>query len=279
MRVGWRLGQIGTRGRGTEPITPPPQPQRSPDSQWFWDHYDNAAGQILEAFGGEELTLTGKAVADIGCGDGFMDLGVLHKARPGKLVGYDLNKTNLEHLRRRAAEEGVDAADTDNLYFERSAMTAIPADSGVFDYVFSWSAFEHVSRPIDLLKEIRRVLASDGAFFLQLWPFYHSAKGSHLWDWFPEDHHHLQQAECDVVEAMAGRLDVRPPDWTKMMRWEFEHLNRITVDELQRSILAAGFVTRRIELLTGATRLTPELGRYSWLDLAISGIKLIATPA
>jgi hypothetical protein len=62
-----------------------------------------------------------------------------------------------------------------------------------------------------------------------------------------------------------------------MMAREFQHLNRITVDELQRSMLAAGFVVRRLELLTSPSQLTPELERYSWLDLGISGIKLIAT--
>jgi ubiquinone/menaquinone biosynthesis C-methylase UbiE len=254
-----------------------PTAARTPESQWFWEHYDEAASQILEAFQSEGLSLAGKVVADVGCGDGFMDLGVLHKAQPGRLVGYDLNLTDTEYLRRRAGEESVDVADLSGLAFERSTATSIPAADGAFDFVFSWSAFEHIARPIEVLTEIRRILSSDGAFFLQLWPFYFSPRGSHLWEWFPEDHHHLQRAECDIV-AELGVSDVKPPDWTSMMSREFQHLNRITVDELQRSMLAAGFVVRRVELLTGATRLTPELGRYSWLDLAVGGIKLIATP-
>ncbi|HSZ13186.1 MAG TPA: class I SAM-dependent methyltransferase [Solirubrobacteraceae bacterium] len=252
-------------------------PERGPESQWFWQHYDEAASQILEAFQSEGLSLNGKVVADVGCGDGFMDLGVLHKARPRRLVGFDVNLTNREHLQRRAREEGVDAADLGGLDFEQSTTTRIPVEDGAFDFAFSWSAFEHISRPIEVLTEIKRILSPAGAFFLQLWPFYHSSKGSHLWEWFPEDYHHLQRAECDIVQELEVS-DVKPADWTSMMSREFQHLNRITVDELQRSMLAAGFVVRRVELLTGATRLTPELGRYSWLDLGIGGIKLIATP-
>jgi ubiquinone/menaquinone biosynthesis C-methylase UbiE len=231
----------------------------------------------LEAFQSEGLSLADKAVADIGCGDGFMDLGVLHKARPRELVGYDLNLTDTDYLHRRAGEEGVDVGALESLNFERSTSTHIPAKDGAFDFAFSWSAFEHIARPIEVLSEIRRVLSPEGAFFLQLWPFYTSSKGSHLWEWFPEDHHHLQRAESDIVNELDAS-DVKPPDWTSMMSREFQHLNRVTVDELQRSMLAAGFVVRRVELLTGATRLTPELARYSWLDLAIGGIKLIATP-
>jgi hypothetical protein len=128
-----------------------------------------------------------------------------------------------------------------------------------------------------VLREIRRILAPGGAFFLQLWPFYFSAKGSHLWEWFPEDHHHLQRAESEIVEELLAS-DLKPRDWTEMMGREFQHLNRITVDELQRSMLAAGLVTKRLELLASPTALTPELARYSWLDLGVSGIKLIATP-
>jgi ubiquinone/menaquinone biosynthesis C-methylase UbiE len=258
-------------------VPSPSDPPRSPESQWFWDHYEEAASQIVDIFAAEEISLTDRMVADVGCGDGIMDLGVLHKARPRALVGFDLNLTNLEHLRRQACREGVNDSDCAGLRFEQSEVGRLPAKDGEFDFVFSWSAFEHISQPIEVLREIRRILSPDGAFFLQLWPFYFSAKGSHLWEWFPEDHHHLQRAESEITKELEGS-DVKPADWTQMMSREFQHLNRITVDELQRSMLAAGFDVRRVELMTSPVRLTPELGRYSWLDLGIGGIKLIATP-
>lgn len=266
-----------TRPDQGQAIAPPSAPPRGPESHWFWDHYRKAADETLEAFQSEAISLTGKVVADVGCGDGFTDLGLLHKARPSKLVGYDVNMTDTEYLLRRAGEEGIAVEDLGDLEFKRSMPAQIPAEDETFDYVFSWSAFEHVEQPIEVLTEIRRILSPRGAFFLQLWPFYFSSKGSHLWEWFPEDHHHLQRAECDVVKDLEAS-DAKPADWTNMMSREFQRLNRITVDELQRSMLAAGFIVRRVELLTGAARLTPELRRYSWLDLAVEGIKLIASP-
>jgi ubiquinone/menaquinone biosynthesis C-methylase UbiE len=265
--------------RGVRREEPPPLvlDRSGPESQWFWQHYDEAANQIVEAFESEGRSLSGKAVADVGCGDGFMDLGVFHKSRPERLIGFDLNLTSTEYLLRRAREEGVDVSDIDGLGFEQSKATRIPAEDGSFDFAFSWSAFEHISKPSDVLGDIRRILSPEGAFFLQLWPFYLSAKGSHLWEWFPEDHHHVQRPECEVVEELEAS-DLKSRDWTGVMSREFQRLNRITVDELQRAVLAAGFVVKRVEFLTGATRLTPELARYSWLDLGIGGIKLIATP-
>jgi ubiquinone/menaquinone biosynthesis C-methylase UbiE len=271
--------RVRARANGPQPERQPhdaPAIQRSPESQWFWDHYELAASQILEAFTAAGADLAGKTVADVGCGDGMMDLGVLHKARPRRLVGFDLNKTDGDYLARRTREEGVNDSDWDGLSFEQSGPERLPAEDGAFEFAFSWSAFEHVSNPIAMLQEIRRILAPGGAFFLQLWPFYASAKGSHLWEWFPEDHHHLQHAESEIVQGLLA-TDSQPRERTEMMAREFQHLNRLTVDELQRSMLAAGLVVRRLELLASPTPLTPELARYSWTDLGVSGIKLIAT--
>jgi ubiquinone/menaquinone biosynthesis C-methylase UbiE len=255
----------------------PIQPTRTPESQWFWDHYDMAANQVVEAFAAVGLALADSTIADVGCGDGIMDLGLVDKTRPRRLTGFDLNLTSTDYLYRRAREEKIDDSPREELSFERSEIGRLPAQDGAFDLAFSWSAFEHISQPIEVLQEIRRILSPNGAFFLQLWPFYFSAKGSHLWDWFPEDHHHLSRPESEIVEELVAS-DLKPEDWTQIMAREFRHLNRITVEELQRSMLAAGFVVRRLELLASPTPLTPELARYSWLDLGVSGIKLVATP-
>jgi ubiquinone/menaquinone biosynthesis C-methylase UbiE len=253
-------------------------PQRTPQSQWFWEHYEFAAGQIVEAFAALGLSLADRTVADVGCGDGIMDLGLFDKVRPSKLVGFDLNQTNTDILYERAGEEGIDAMPRAGLSFERSEVNRLPVGDGAFDFAFSWSAFEHISQPIEVLREVRRMIAPNGAFFLQLWPFYFSAKGSHLSDWYPEDFHHLKRAESEIVEELLIS-DLKPQEWTQFMAHEFRHLNRIRVDELQRATLAAGFVVRRLELLASPTLLTPDLARYSWLDLGVSGIKLIATPS
>ena len=72
--------------------------------------------------------------------------------------------------------------------------------------------------------------------------------------------------------------DRHPRAFTSYMSDEFERLNRITLTELQRVVLAAGFDVRKVELLTSSFHLTPELARYSWADLGIGGIKLLALP-
>jgi SAM-dependent methyltransferase len=251
--------------------------RRTPDSQWFWDHYEFAAGEIASFVEAGGVTLQGREVADIGCGDGIMALGLCHRTHPRRLVGFDVVPTGPEQLLARARAEGAADELPAGLEFRTSGPTSTPAGDDEFDFVYSWSAFEHIAEPVGVLREARRILRPTGHFFLQLWPFYHSAKGSHLWDWFPDDFHHLEQDPSAVVAEMS-RSDRHPSEFTTYMAREYELLNRVTVDELQRAVLAAGFEVRKLELLTSPIHLTPRLARYSWSDLAIGGVKLLALP-
>ena len=248
----------------------------TPDSRWFWDHYDVAAGEIATLCEVSRIELAGRDIADVGCGDGLMALGLCRRVRPRRLVAFDIVPTNTEILVARCRSEGLPDHLPSELEFRTSTPTAVPAPDHEFDFVYSWSAFEHIAQPISVLREIRRILRPTGHFFLQLWPFYRSAKGSHLWDWF-EDFHQLVDNEGEIVARLQAS-DRHSKDWTAYMTREFAHLNRITLDELQRAVLMAGFDVRRLELLTSTVALTPQLARYSWSDLAVGGVKLIASP-
>src|SRR4051812_19952987 len=198
------------------------------ERQWFFDHYTDAADQIIDFLGGDAITLAGRSVADIGAGDGIIDLGLVHRGRPKRLVGFDVVPTNDEDLLRRGRLHGVAESLPQGLEFRTSEETRLPAEDGEFDVAVTWSAFEHVRDPIGVLREIRRVLNPAGFFFLQLWPFYHSEHGSHLWEWFPGGFHHLVD-ESESVEATVRERSSNP-EWAEYMLREFRELNRITLD-------------------------------------------------
>jgi 2-polyprenyl-3-methyl-5-hydroxy-6-metoxy-1,4-benzoquinol methylase len=61
-------------------------------SRWFWDHYVDAAGEVISFLEADAISLAGKRVGDVGCGDGIIDLGVAHRARPTLLVGFDIKR-------------------------------------------------------------------------------------------------------------------------------------------------------------------------------------------
>jgi ubiquinone/menaquinone biosynthesis C-methylase UbiE len=271
---------VNLRRRSREAPPPPAQEPapRSPASQWFWDHYNWAAGQIVDFVDGTGVHLAGKEIADIGCGDGILALGFTRLAKPARLVGYDVNEVDLDNLAARCVEEGVDPALPPGLEFHVSQQKGLPAADASFDVVTTWSAFEHIGDPYALLREIRRILRPDGALFLQLWPFYYSERGSHLWEWFPDGFHHLLEHHTETVDKL-DRSELKDRAWTEMMAREFVHLNRLTLDELQRCILAAGLAVTKLELISHAVAIPRELARHPLSDLGISGVKLLATPS
>jgi SAM-dependent methyltransferase len=267
-------------------MTPDPPPARGGDAiptehdplRWFAEHFDGAAQQVIDFLAGDGVELAGKTVADIGSGDGIIDYGVFTKGRPAKLVGYDVRPTDVDALRRTLVANGLDGElpSVDVFSFAQSGVDHVPAPDDFFDVAFSWSVFEHVDQPIRMLREVRRILKPDGWFFLQLWPFFGSQHGGHLWQNVEQPYAHLTRSPFELNDFLRGKGATDP---SRPADDEFRSLNRITVDGLQRAMLAAGLRISKVELVSETMHIPPELSHLPLTDLAISGIKLLAVPA
>jgi SAM-dependent methyltransferase len=244
--------------------------------EWFRDHFDDAAKQILEFLDAPDGGLADRMVADVGCGDGVIDLGLALKGRPRQLIGYDVRPTDVDALRRVAAAAGAADDLPAALSFATSSIDQLPSEDDAFDVVVTWSMFEHVHYPLRMLSEISRVLKPDGVLFLQLWPFFYSEHGGHLWPHYDEEFPHLRRTDEEIREHLRGRpgTDAARRDAVE----EFEGLNRITVDQLQNAILAAGMTVTKLELLTNAVHIPRDLGHISLSLLGVGGVKLLAVP-
>ena len=246
---------------------------------WFEEHYEQAAGQVIDFLAEDGRSLAGQQVADVGCGDGIIDLGLLQRAQPARVVGFDLEPVDRARLAAEARAAGVvETALPAELEFRTNTMDGLPAPDASFDTVVSWSTFEHVRWPVGVLSEIRRILRPDGLLFLQIWPLYYSMHGSHLWPWYPDGYAQLKHRTEELAARITQAEQGRTADVAFIIE-EFENLNRITVDELQRCILAAGLHITKFELMTGSTHVTRALARHPLTDLGISGIKLLAVPS
>jgi SAM-dependent methyltransferase len=255
----------------------PQIPTEHDPSEWFVEHFDHAAQEIIDFITSDGIRLEGALIADIGSGDGIMDFGVATKARPAKLVGYDIRPTDLDALRRaaKAAGLGEEFPDSEHLGFLESKVDLIPAEQESFDVALSWSTFEHVDRPVQMLKEVRRILKPEGVFFLQLWPFFGSQHGGHLWLSVEEPFAHLNRSPFRLEPELKGK---RGTDPSRSADDEFRSLNRITLNDLQRALLAARLRISKVELMAETVHVPPELSSYPLADLAISGVKLLASP-
>lgn len=244
-------------------------------ARWFAEHYEDAADEILAFLGGDGISLEGRRVADIGCGDGIIDLGLAVKGSPAELVGYDLMDVDTDGLARAAHAAGAVDELPACLRFERSGPVTIPAPDEHFDIIVTWSVFEHVDDPVGLLAEIRRVIKPDGHFFLQLWPFYDSEHGGHLWHHYEGPFpHHLRRDESIIGEVQGDRAT----DPRRSADDEYRSLNRISLDDLQRALLRNRLAVGKLKLLTQAVHVPPQLAHRSLTELGVGGIELLASP-
>lgn len=260
-------GRVPAPGRDAEHAVDP----------WFRDHFFQAADEVLEFLTAGGWTLEDKRVADIGSGDGIIDLALALRGRPRALVGYDVNLTSAEYLLQQAALHAGVRELPAALSFRQSDPERIEAPDAAYDVLVTWSVFEHARDPAGLLGEMRRIMRPDGVLFLQLWPFYHSHRGSHLWDWFPEPFHHLRQS-AEEIEAAMRASDRHPQDWAEYMLSEFRTLNRVTLDELGEALRGAGFSVRALEVIGQRSRVPAGLDAFPLSTLGVTGVKLLAVP-
>lgn len=246
-------------------------------SAWFAEHYNDAADQVIEFLAGDGLSMKGKDVADVGCGDGIIDLGVVQKAKPQSMVGFDILPTDTAWLLNRAREEEVAKTLPKTLEFRTCDTHTLPADDNSFDFVFTWSAFEHVEDPVAVFREIRRILRPDGVLMLQIWPLYHSEHGAHLWQCIPDSFVHLLRSAAEI-EADVRATTKHPPEEIEEFLEVFATLNKVTIDDLQRAMLVASLRVAKLEIQAETVHLPPELARRSLSQIGISGVKMLAVP-
>ena len=243
--------------------------------RWFTEHFDEAAGEILEFLGGDGISLEGCRIADVGCGDGIIDLGLALKGQPREMVGFDLMEVDAEALLRSAQAAGVADTLPPGLRFERSEAISLPAPDAHFDIAVTWSVFEHVDDPMGLLADVRRVLKPDGWFFLQLWPFFDSEHGGHLWPHYDGAYPHHLHRDDEILQDVEGQ---RATDPRRPAEDEYLSLNRITLDDLHRALLANRFVVVKLKLLAEAVHIPPQLRHRPLAELGVGGVELLAKP-
>ena len=263
------------------------------EADWVQRHTTDVPVAVKDFLAGDGLCLEGKAVADIGNGDGLIDWGVATALKPRELVGFDLESSDVPELLRRLRTQGL-AQDglPPGLRFKACTPDRIPARDDSFDAVISWSAFEHIHDPVATIREVRRILRRDGIFFLQTYPFFLSEHGSHLEEWYPRGFAHQDPFDAiatKVSPQFAKNRELHPPQVGHArhgnkqpgdaMIWDYLNLNRIRLDELHRALLQGGFWVSKVEAMAPAIHLPRNQNFRSLSEVLIAGIKLIAVPS
>jgi ubiquinone/menaquinone biosynthesis C-methylase UbiE len=195
---------------------------------------------------------------DAGCGGGGMCVSFGEETSP--VVGIDLSDRFRDAGTRLAAEHGVTTVS-----FAQADGTALPFADASFDVVLSHAVIEHVTRPLEYLRELHRVTRPGGRVFLQTAP-YLSPHGSHLPPLRIPVPLHLvvgRRLAFGTMVWLARRapwtLDV-PPSGASFLtdaragRKKTDDLYyKVTVRNLRENIAKAGFTILREDLYVSGT--------------------------
>ena len=94
-------------------------------------------------------------VLDIGCADGMFSKVILDKSKAQKLVGIDVLKTSIAWANKHWAKGG-------KMKFMVKDAHKLDFASSSFDAVVALEVLEHVHKPLEVLKEVKRVLKKGG---------------------------------------------------------------------------------------------------------------------
>jgi ubiquinone/menaquinone biosynthesis C-methylase UbiE len=248
------------------------------ESEHIHSHYYEVVAETI-TFCGD--VFDGATVLNVGCGDMLTDFGFLgHGVK--RVVGLDIDAVDsndrLEAAKSRLATAGITVRPDyrDILSYQMYDGCNFPFPNDFFDFVFSWSAFEHIRDVPAVLSEIRRVVKTDGYAFIQVFPWYHSYYGSHLTDYISEPYFHLNRDEAWVrtklSEAVRNGASEHVVDY---MFGQYKTLNKYSANMFYRAVLDCGFRVVKTGVISYEMDLSEAPGFCELSDLMMLGTKVL----
>ncbi len=101
-------------------------------------------------------------LVDVGCGPGYFIADIRREFRGLSIVGMDIS----EEMIQKASENISALGFKEKTSFRQGDIHALPFESNSLDFVVSTLSLHHWSKPIQALREIHRVLKSEGQFLI-----------------------------------------------------------------------------------------------------------------
>lgn len=99
----------------------------------------------------------GMRLLDVGCGPGTITVGLAEAVAPAEAIGIDVVDAVLDDAREHARTAGVGS-----VRFERASVYELPYADASFDVAHANQVLQHLTRPVDALREVSRVLRPGG---------------------------------------------------------------------------------------------------------------------
>jgi SAM-dependent methyltransferase len=115
------------------------------------------AGTLVALLHTDTTYPDGSVVLEAGCGVGAQTLTLARRSPGARFVSVDISAESLAEAERRAGVAGLT-----NVEFRQADLFALPFAAASFDHVFVCFVLEHLTRPVDALTTLRRLLRPGG---------------------------------------------------------------------------------------------------------------------
>jgi len=121
------------------------------------ERLQDQAGTLVDLLHSDTTYPPGRVVLEAGCGVGAQTVTLAQRSRGARFTSVDVSAESLAEARRK-----TDAAGITNVQFQQADIFALPFTSESFDHVFVCFVLEHLSRPVEALKILNRLLRPGG---------------------------------------------------------------------------------------------------------------------
>lgn len=151
------------------------------------------AGTLVDLLHSDTSYPEGSVVLEAGCGVGAQTLTLARNSPGARIISVDISANSLAEAKSRA-----DAAGLTNVEFRQGDIFALPFDPESFDHLFVCFVLEHLSRPVEALAALKKLLKPGGTIT--------AIEGDHGSAYFHPDSDAARRAiRCQVeLQAAAG---------------------------------------------------------------------------
>lgn len=121
------------------------------------ERLNDQAGALVDLLHRDTSYPAGSRVLEAGCGTGAQTVILAERCPHARFTSVDLSETSLAAARERVAAGGFT-----NVTFRRADVYDPPFEAGAFDHVFVCFLLEHLSRPVEALRALRKVVKPGG---------------------------------------------------------------------------------------------------------------------
>jgi ubiquinone/menaquinone biosynthesis C-methylase UbiE len=157
------------------------------------ERLQDQAGTLVDLLHSDTSYAAGSLVLEAGCGVGAQTVTLAQRSPDAQFTSVDISAKSLAQARRT-----TDAAKLTNVQFQQADIFALPFAPESFDHVFVCFLLEHLSRPVEALMILNRLLKQGGTMTV--------IEGDHGSTYFHPDSSAARRAiQCQVeLQRLAG---------------------------------------------------------------------------